>query len=446
MSPSQSPKLNETLSFLKRNTIWSKLSENPKVKSCREAASNRWRLGNRGIPLPDELKTSLESYHDKQGRRGVVAIHCRGHQKIDYKKVIAALDIKEKPTKISEQELIQEFGMSYGEVTPFRLSGEKVIHLFDRSVFSQHRPPFSMMTNAGTHRRAIEFYPHELRDALDKVIIRDIVIDPKPYKPIKIGILTGNGPESGMLLWKLVNDKVREKLMSRKDPDGGSLKSWNTGGLALPKLLLLSEPGMEISMELEERFEPTRKIVLDGIEELCQGGVRLIAIACNTTQIFEPEIQEICKRFDVEFVSMVSAVEEVFRTEKVQQFSFLGIPCVASLGKFSAFRKWKDEFNISQLPEKEYNEINEIAYNMKQGVGGGRSIQKLRNIISQNIKTTNVLIALTELSLVLASQKRKQKSKIQYFDTLDILADKVSDRYLDLTIQSPKRELLPERP
>jgi len=444
MSESQSPKLSETLRLLENNETWFKLSTNPKVKSCREAASNRWRLGNRGIPLPDELKTSLESYEDKIGRRMIVAIHCRGHQKIKYEKVIAALGIKEKPNKISEQELIQEFGMSYGEVTPFRLNGDNLVHLLDNSVFSQHRPPFTMMTNAGTHRKAVEFYPHELRDALNRVIIRDIVVDPKPYKPIKIGILTGNGPQSGMFLWGLINEKVREKLKSRKDTDGGSLKSWNTGDLALPKVLLLSEPGMGISMELEDRYEPTRMIVLDGIEELCRGGARLIAIACNTTQVFAPEIKGICQRFGVEFVSIVSAVEEEFRKGNVKEFSFLGIPCVASLGEFSAFRRWKSEFEISQLPEKVLNDINEIAYKTKQGEGG-RSIQKLRNIISRNIKTSNVLIALTELSLVLASQKKGQQSEIRYFDTLEILADKISDRYLDLTIQSPQRELLPER-
>lgn len=428
------PKVEQSLLFLKKHNMWFLLSENPPSTSCSDAANNRVRLGNRGIPLPDEMKSSIEEYCDSDGVKQYAVFHCRAHQKLNYEEIKNLLKISEAPKKMSSDSLRELFQMEYGEVTPFRLHSENVTHIFDRSVLSRERPPFTMHTNAGVKDRGIEFYPSELISSLPNSLVADIVYEKKTYTTAKIGILTGNGPESGMHLWNLINYKLRTAYNSKKDSKGRSMNSWYTGDLSLPYVLIESDPGMGISMELEFRHEPTKDIVLKGVESLCKRGAKFVCLACNTTQFFEKDIMRICAKYGTEYISMVNAVEQYLDQLDVSQFAFLGIDCVTGMGTFSAFRKWNEKYSIEQISSTQLDYISDIAYSVKKEGVTQKSLQKLRSFIGKNVQSRTVLVALTELSIIFADQKGKKKSQNTYLDTLDILATEIVDRYLRVCI------------
>ena len=72
--------------------IWHQFSRNEPATSCQDAARKRNRLGHKGMPLWDELKSFLGEYHDAPGTRRVFLAHCRGDRKLDLEKVRHALE------------------------------------------------------------------------------------------------------------------------------------------------------------------------------------------------------------------------------------------------------------------------------------------------------------------------------------------------------------------
>ena len=52
----------------------------------------------------------------------------------------------------------------------------------------------------------------------------------------------------------------------------------------------------------------------------------------------------------------------------------------------------------------------------------------MRDLINQTTKTKNVVLALTELSILFKSQK-KSKSDKNFIDTLSVLAEAIGDMY-----------------
>lgn len=60
----------------------------------------------------------------------------------------------------------------------------------------------------------------------------------------------------------------------------------------------------------------------------------------------------------------------------------------------------------------------------------GRS--KLRSILNDEARTSHVVIALTELSILLDSQRKPQKTSRVIVDALRIYGDEIADAYIGL--------------
>ena len=439
--PSIPAPVQDILAFLSEKQLGFVISRNPHVGSCRDASSHRYRLGHRGIPLCDELKSLVTHCRDNQGNERVITIHCRGHLEFDLEKCISVADVAGSIKVMEEEKLKSYFGLEYGSVNPILLDIRKgkfsVTHIFDESVFStlvEH--PGTMMTNCGSHTWGIEFDPVELFRVMPNSIRADIS-NSGAYtnhtgltlrkEPRSIGIVTGNGPESGMAIWEQVNDSIAEIL-----------KHQFTGDLSLPKVYVASMPGMGLSMELIRRESMTWKILSDAVEQVCKQGVQLLCLPCHTTHYFTPEIRKICKAYGVTFISMAEVVIDYIRRENIREFAMLGISYPASLGEWSAYSKLA-EYSVEKLKPETLNQFLEIGYMVKKKAPKEKIFQKLVGLLNKEIESQNVVVAMTELSVVLQGQK-KQRSTRRIIDALQIYAEAVAKASLGLPWQGSRLE------
>lgn len=412
----------QNIEFLNSQNIWFVLSENPKAISCPDAASKRNRLGNKGIPIFDELKSELGFFTNKNGDEQKILVHCRGNQKIDRLKISGILN--------AEYQRLESDTHTKGLINPFGEEFRNLLQVFDISTIKKFHPPFTMMTNAGDFNYAIEFETSELIKILKNALVEDIIrIDNyNNFVKHKIGILTGNGPDSGILLWKKINDSVKNILLNKS-------KSSFKGDLSFPEIVIESIPEMGISMDLGNRLKATEKTVIKSIIDLCKNGSTLICIACNTTQYFKSEIEYVCSLYNVEFVSIPDVLESYLVEKGILNFDFIGISYVVDFDKYSAFKNLPKKFSIS-IPENSILEkINEIAFNAKKDPQNNSTAQPLGTILREKTKNDTIVVALTEISTVLDFHKKLVQSK-QVIDTLQVLADAIAKKYIEGIFQT----------
>lgn len=441
-------KVLELKDILSKEKIWFKITnnhENQEALTCRDAVQKRTRLGYSKIPLLGELKTYL-GFYEKNGRKNYVMVHCRGNQELDANKIENLIGTK--LSSVSGESEIEELygskppepksknGHSYppgfGLINPFwGFSRPDIIQIFDNSLIDQDFIPYTMMTNASHRFWTVEFKPKELIDRLPNASIADVVEDKTKFigNSPKIGIITGNSPDSGILLWRKINRIVREKS-----------KPNFYGDISAPYVSIRSIPEMGLSMELCSREAETWEALRKGIVSLCKEGVEILCIACNTTQYFSPKIKEITSAYGARFISIPEVTLAHLEKEKIKEFAFLGVKYVTGLDKkWSAFKELR-RFKIGTLPDKVLEEIDELAFTVKQegSTEKGRNklrdlFNKLRDLLDDSTESQNIVVALTELSILLDNQKKRRHKDRNFIDTLELLAEAVADEYIRLS-------------
>lgn len=419
------PAVIDTVRFLCDQGIWFLVSRNPVVRSCREAAHHRRRLGAVGIPLFDELKSFLAAYEDSEGTRRTAILHCRADQEVDLGRAAAALGARGDVQRLTPEDATALFGAQYGTVHPFRildpLTAESLRQVFDPAVLVRGDPPYTMMTNGGALTWAVEFRPAELVEALQRRggLVAEIAEGPSRVpvdQPPAIGIVTGNGPDSGMTLWTLLNAEIRERLGHQFH-----------GDLSYPRVYVRSLPVMGLSMELDHRSEHVWEILSKEIEDLCRDGARVLALACNTTQYFGPRISEIAARYDAEFVSMADCTVRHLASIGADEVAMIGIRYVAELGEWSAYRDLA-RLRVETVPPEVLERIHKLAYRVKREGPSNGARQQFGDILRQGIRSRYVVVALTELSLLLAGQTSSRLEKVMV-DTLGLYAGAIAETW-----------------
>ncbi len=434
------PPVLHTAAFLAAHGVWCRLSRNHEAFSCRDAARKRWRLGHEGIELWNELKSYFGRFRNASGHEQFVLAHCRGDRVVNLEQLARALHAQREVERLDEAE-VKRFGVQYGLVNPFEtwkvseyeMDGPAlttpVLQVFDRELATPLGVPGTVMTNAGDLTWAVEFDVVALMDALDNAFVEDIA-DPDPEndamlwgarEPKSIGILTGNAPESGIHLWNDVNRYVRELL--------GSL---SCGDVSMPPVNVYSLPAMGLTMELAEREQAIWPHVRKAVKNACVDGAQLLAIACNTTHYFTPRIREICSEYGTEFVAMPEILADWLRHQRITDLAFVGIRYVSELGKWSGYREALDEFKVEQLSERAKELLDELAYQVKSEGPTEKGLNRLRDILRQEVDSETVVLALTELSILLSIQRKKSRSGRLIIDPLALYAEALARKYLGL--------------
>lgn len=486
-----------TTNRLKKSGIWYLLHENyrgQEAYSCRQAITVRNRLGSGehgGIPLWAELKSEIGLARNNITLEEVpYAAHTRGNTVFDKEKIAGHFGWSLKETEFdllsserpedngSVDPILKSMSDLFGLINPlnadqvFRLVEREshvcsVRQLFDTCLTLHAGRPDTVLTNAGNRRHAFEVKPRELISAVSKEFPSTEIVDiatadpiwlgkgekhpekkkewlrfPPPIGP-KIGILTGNSPESGLTLWQDILNDYRSIYR-------------NTADVLMPEVLIHSMPSMGLSMELVEREEIVWELMKKAVVELLKNDCKLVTVACNTTIYFEAQMKRLCTDYGANFVSIAEAclpsILYALNTtkSKEQGIGLIGIGPVVDLdGGYSGYAKYFKQSGIKITPSSGVR----LAYQMKN-VGINRqktdkAISEFRNQIKREFTNVDVVVmALTEISLVyrnhIATLSKKRKPSKVFIDPLAELARYLVFLYLKDGLRNSKVCQIPE--
>jgi len=352
---------------------------------------------------------------------------------INVDKIVEIYSLVSMPMILPESELFARFGMVFGTVNPMLLdvnSENTVINIFDISLTQVVAEcPGTMMTNAGDHTWGIELEPNLLIKAINGAIVDTIAspdkeLDyfevPQAVNPKSIGIITGNGPDSGIALWQKINSHFVEQLDTHF-----------IGDISLPKVTVISLPAMGLSMELDKRDIATWETILEAIKGMIQNNVEILSLACHTTHYYTSQIREVFEQNGRKFVSMPETTIKYIKESKLTDIALLGIGYVANLQKYSAYTELKN-LDIETVSNEVLAEFHRLGYDVKKMKNIPRAFLKFINLVKTEIKAKNVIIALTELSILYESQRKRSQVK-NIIDPLDIYAKEVVRQSLSLS-------------
>ncbi|WFU84969.1 aspartate/glutamate racemase family protein [Bradyrhizobium sp. CIAT3101] len=224
-----------------------------------------------------------------------------------------------------------------------------------------------------------------------------------------IGIVAGSGPEAGIDLWSKV-------LARNQTLFGGDFR----GDLDAPRVVVLSEPTLGLSMDLEENEE----IVWHSLKQTIAAiAVQADAytIACNTLNLFAPRILSL--GLPGEFVSFQSALSAWVARHRVERIALLGAAPVTSLGPWSAYQSLQDIVAV-ETPSNAA-ELHNLILDVKRLGSRDPSLRPRLQTLVEGLKSDHVILACTELPLISDIETGKK-----LIDVTDLVAHELVDRSL----------------
>lgn len=458
--------------------------EKTEVYGCRHAVKFRDRLGsggNGGIPLWAELKSLVGIAIDpiKQTKIGFAA-HTRANTQFNDRHLLDALGLtsegaeikkvfddetilRQSPANGDELPAAEKLKISdekwFGKVNPFNVDQvlteftgkpvrlEDVPQVLDESVELDGGVPNTMMSNLGNRATAFEVRAEDLISVVKRLspmsfvasisepcpvwlglegsYRKDYWLQFPPARGPKIGILTGNSPESGMTLWHDILEALRQ------------LYSYLPDAL-MPEVHIHSVPEMGLSMELISREREVRDVVMKGVSGLLNIGCTIITFACNTTIYYEPEIANLCETTGARFVSIAEACMPAVRRALSQsngdtRVGLLGIgPVVDMSGGFSGYKRYLEAEGIPVIACP----ADRLAFAVKSKGTGAALVTDFRKLVTAILpdEPLVVILALTEVSMVyrehIAKANKNQKSTKTFIDPLLELGKYLAFLYL----------------
>lgn len=418
---------------LKQLGIWHHFSRNEPATSCQDAARKRVRLGHKGIPLWDELKSFLGEYYDADGKRKIFLAHCRGDRKLDLDKVRENLGFAGEIRRVSlktEERLWADHRVGYGTVNPL-MDVPDVVQIFDYELHHPVGVPGTVMTNACDFTWAVEFDPAELVLKLPgsrwaSIIQPDMEAeDPMRWgvrDPETIGILTGNPCDSGLELCASVNTHVRRLL-----------KKNSLGDVSMPKIVIVSTPQIGISMELDHREAPLRKALLQAVDELCAAGVKILAHPAHTTHYFAPDISDRAAEKGARFLSMAELTAARLRLSGITEIALLGTKYVTDLSQpWSVYRNVFEGLKVHTPSPSGWNKIHDLGYEVQQKGPTSRCFNWMRDLLREEVPPSckHVVLAMTEFRPVVQQLKTRGRQGRILIDPVDIYGEAIAHEYL----------------
>lgn len=224
-----------------------------------------------------------------------------------------------------------------------------------------------------------------------------------------IGIVTGSGPEAGIDLWA--------KILRRNTAVMGPAFR---GDLDAPRVVVLSEPQLGLSMDLAANEAPVWAAMRDtAIRISAQSDAW--AIACNTLNWFAPRIADLGLR--AEFVSFPRVVADWIATSGLQRLGLLGAAPVTEMGKWSAYRDLAGLIEIETPADRKA--LQDLIFDIKRLGSDAPGLRPRFARIVESMQAETLLLACTELPLVADISTSKT-----LVDVTDLVADALVARSL----------------
>jgi aspartate/glutamate racemase len=454
--------------------------EATEVFSCRHAVKFRERLGsggNGGIPLWSELKSLVGIAVDAtSGAKVRFAAHTRANTRFNEHLLLDALGLRSETAQIKtvfhdeDAESPDSVAITedrsrisgekwFGKVNPFNVHHvlsefagehvelEEVPQVVDESLELDGGVPNTIMSNLGSRTTAFELHSADAMAVLKQLSPRSFVarvaepcpvwlglegthrrdywLQFPPARGPKIGILTGNSPESGMALWRDMLTRLRSVYSNLPDA-------------LMPDVRIHSVPEMGLSMELISRDEEVRHVVTKGMAELLGVGCTIVTLACNTTIYYEPQIAELCRVSGARFVSIAEACMPAVRRARQQMagdasVGLVGIgPVVDMTGGFSGYKRYLEAEGIRVISCP----ADRLAFAVKSKGKPSELVTEFRRLVSATLPAEHsiVILALTEASMVyrehIAKTSKSWKSGKIFIDPLWELGKYLTFLYL----------------
>jgi aspartate/glutamate racemase len=416
---------------LSRLGVWHQFSRNTQAMSCQDAAQKRTRLGHTGIPLWDELKSFFGEYADMTGVRRLFMAHCRGDHELDFDKLRTALAAAGEIRRVARDEA-EGHGATYGTINPF-VKDTNIVQIFDYELRHPLGVPGTIMTNAGHHTWGVEFDPAEFVVKLPGARWADVIQPDRQTDPHRwgareretIGILTGNPCDSGLELCAAINAHLR-RLMGRN----------SLGDVSMAKMILVSTPQIGISMEMDRREAPLRSALLQGVDELCALGARIIAHPAHTTHYFAGDIAARAREKQARFISMSDATAHALRLSGIREIALLGTRFVTDFDtRWSVYREAFQGIKVYCPSPAGWKKIHALGYEVQQNGPTALCFNWMRDLLRDEVPPDckHVVLAMTEFAPVVRQLKtRGRRSKI-LIDPVDIYAEAIARVYLGMS-------------
>ena len=199
-----------------------------------------------------------------------------------------------------------------------------------------------------------------------------------------IGIITGSGPEAGLDLWG--------KVLSRNQ---AALKEKFRGDLDAPRTVILSEPLLGLSMELERNAEIVWASLRQTVAAMAVQA-DTFAIACNTLNWFAPQIKAM--NLPAEFVGFQSVVADWLQQSGTKKIGILGAAAVTEMGEWSAYRDLVRHAAV-EVPANA-PALHELIYDVKRLGSADPTLRPRLLELIDAMDADTVLLACTELPLI----------------------------------------------
>ncbi len=204
----------------------------------------------------------------------------------------------------------------------------------------------------------------------------------------RVGIVTGSGPEAGLDLWSKLLSETRSLV-------GAAFR----GDLDAPHVVIVSDPLLGLSMELERNLH----LVWPRLAEVAtalSGQVDVFAIACNTLNLFQPQLDEM--RLPARLVAFADVLLDQLSQEGVEDVALLGAAPVIELGPRSHYAPLAKRLRLEEIDAGTRADLHAIIYDVKTAGGSTHAIEERFERVLQRLRSEVVVLACTELPLIRA--------------------------------------------
>ncbi len=229
-----------------------------------------------------------------------------------------------------------------------------------------------------------------------------------------ICILDGMGPQAGSYLYSTLIDKA-VKEYGAKDND------------EFPEIILYSIPVSDF-ISSEQHKQAALKLLKKKVKETKNLDIACLSIACNTAHILIDELQ---KESKVPLVSIIEAVGQRVREDKLDQVGLLATP---STIKHELYQKEFKKYGINViLPEA--GDVKILETLVRNVLAGKISLKDRKKItlIANSLRlrgAEGIVLGCTELPLLFP-----KKYSLSIYNSVEILAEALLQKYYKNNIE-----------
>lgn len=230
------------------------------------------------------------------------------------------------------------------------------------------------------------------------------------------------GPYASVYFYKLLLKKSSDFYGARENDD-------------FPEIIIDSLPVPDFISDTKKLSE-AKKMLISRVKKLNNFGVDSIGMICNTGHILFPDLHKISK---VEFYSMIDLIGEYVFKKGLKKVGILATPTTVKFDLYGKVLRNK-RIQVYYQQNGSQNLHEKIIRDMVSGKKVLKDIKKLEIATKKLIRDNNldgIILGCTELPLVFPKSKFKN-----VIDCMDILADKLLEKYYDVSKKRLIRELL----